>query len=94
MKIKGIDDNKCIKCAECVKECPSSLYSKLPTKVGEKRRVTFEDPYNRCSFCGHCVAICPTDAILFDDAEKAYDLEEAKNLLQSWIMTRSLNSSV
>jgi nitroreductase/NAD-dependent dihydropyrimidine dehydrogenase PreA subunit len=79
LKINGLNDEKCIKCLDCVKECPSNLYYKPPTKTGERRRVFFEDPLDRCSRCGHCIAICPTEAILFDDADQPMQFEEAKN---------------
>ncbi|MHA1344199.1 MAG: nitroreductase family protein, partial [Promethearchaeota archaeon] len=79
MKIMGIDDEKCIKCLECVKECPSNLYIKPPTKVGEKRKVIFEDSYNRCNSCGHCVAVCPTAAIIFKNADPPLEFDEAED---------------
>jgi nitroreductase/NAD-dependent dihydropyrimidine dehydrogenase PreA subunit len=76
MKIKGIDDEKCIKCVECVKECPSHLFIKPETPLGEKRHILFEDPYNTCIECGHCLAICPTAAVLYEDAEKTIEFED------------------
>ncbi|TXT61503.1 MAG: NAD(P)H-quinone oxidoreductase subunit I, chloroplastic [Promethearchaeota archaeon] len=79
MIIKGIDDEKCIKCLECVKDCPSSLFYKPPTEIGEKRRVIFEDPNDGCIECGHCVAICPTSAILYEAEDEALEFEEAKS---------------
>jgi nitroreductase/NAD-dependent dihydropyrimidine dehydrogenase PreA subunit len=78
MKVEGIDDEKCIKCLECVKECPESLFLKPPTKIGEKREVFFNDPHNICILCGHCIAICPTDAILYDSEASAPEFEEVK----------------
>ena len=80
LKIIGIDEKKCTKCLECVKECPSGLFIKPPTEVGEKREVIFKDSYNRCIFCGHCIAVCPTDAIIFENAEKAFEFPEIKNI--------------
>jgi len=79
MKIKGIDDEKCIKCTECVKECPSHLFSKPPTEVGQKRKILFEDLYNTCIKCGHCISVCPTDAILYQEAENAFEFENVSN---------------
>jgi len=78
MKIKGIDNEKCIKCLECVKDCPSALFYKPSTKIGEKRRVIFKDPNNGCIECGHCVAICPTNAIIYEAEDEVLEFEEAK----------------
>ncbi|TFG01659.1 MAG: 4Fe-4S dicluster domain-containing protein [Promethearchaeota archaeon] len=76
MKITGIDDEKCIKCLECVKECPASLFYKPPTKTGDKRKVLFEDPNHRCIQCGHCIAVCPTNAVKYEATETAFEFEE------------------
>lgn len=78
MKIKGIDNEKCIKCLECVKECPSGLFEKPVTKIGEKRSVIFKDPNDGCIECGHCVAICPTEAIVYQAEDEILEFEEAK----------------
>jgi len=79
VKITGIDNEKCIKCLECVKECESNLYIKPPTKIGEKRQVIFEDPFNRCSACGHCIAVCPTEAILYEGADPPVEFDDIDN---------------
>jgi len=75
MRVTGINDEKCIKCRECVKECPSGLFISPPTKTGEHRKVFLEDTYNRCSGCGHCVALCPTNAIIYEKGEPAVEFE-------------------
>lgn len=77
MRVTGINDEKCIKCRDCVKECPNDLYISPSTKTGEHRKVFFEDPYNRCNRCGHCVAICPTDAIIYEKGDPSYEFEGA-----------------
>ena len=82
MKILGLDDEKCIKCLACVDDCPSKLFIKPPTETGDKRKVFFEDPYNRCIECGHCVSICPTDAIIFTDPEGPLEFEEVKDIVE------------
>ena len=78
MKIIGMNKEKCIKCLECLKDCPASLFFKPPTKAGEKREVVFNDPYNSCIKCGHCISICPVKAIIFEDAEESYEFEGVK----------------
>ncbi len=59
MPILGIDGEKCIKCEECVKDCPALLFAKT-----DSGQIVYSDPKKFCIRCGHCVAICPTDAIL------------------------------
>jgi len=77
MRVTGINDEKCIKCRECVKECPLKLYNSPPTKTGEHRKVFFENPYNQCNGCGHCVSICPTDAVIYEKGDPSYEFEGA-----------------
>ena len=79
MKIKGINNDKCIKCLECVKECPSGLFIKPQTELGEKRKVIFEDPGDGCIECGHCIAVCPTEAVIFDTEDEPLTFEQANN---------------
>jgi len=75
MKISGINSNECIKCEECIKECPAHLFFK---KV-EADDVYFEDPNNLCILCGHCLAVCPTNAVKAEEIEGLYDFPEAKD---------------
>ncbi len=79
MKILGIDDEKCIKCLACVKDCVLQLYTKPETKTGEKGSVFFGDPYNSCYKCGHCVSICPTGAIQYEKDEKPFEFKDAQD---------------
>lgn len=53
-----IDKNSCIKCAKCVRVCPSYIFSQEEPKTEIKLR-----NINKCITCGHCVAVCPTDSI-------------------------------
>ncbi len=78
MKILRINETKCIKCLKCVNECPSNLFYKPETIVGQKRRVIFEDKFDRCISCGHCISICPTDAIEYDAIDTVLEFEEVK----------------
>lgn len=79
MIIKGIDNEKCIKCLECVKECPSGLFIKPKTEIGEKRKVLFQDPDNGCIECGHCISVCPTDAVIFEAEDGFWEFENAEH---------------
>ena len=51
-----VNEEKCIKCEQCIKECPAYVL-----KMGEKGPEEIAN--TTCIACGHCVAICPTDAI-------------------------------
>jgi len=56
MSIITVNEEKCIKCQQCIKECPSYVL-----KMGEKGPEEIEN--TTCIACGHCVAICPSAAI-------------------------------
>ncbi|MHA1148252.1 MAG: nitroreductase family protein [Promethearchaeota archaeon] len=79
MKILGIDDEKCIKCLACVDDCVQYLFESPQTKIGDKKKVIFNDEYSACILCGHCIAICPTKAIIYKDSEEPVEFEEVKN---------------
>ena len=62
----NIDQEKCIGCEECVKDCfPKDLVMK-----DEKAQAT----NTTCIKCGHCIAICPVNAASMTD----YDMAEVK----------------
>jgi len=61
MNIITVNEEKCIKCELCIKECPVNVL-----KMG--RNGPQEIIGTTCNACGHCVAICPNAAI---DNEKA-----------------------
>lgn len=50
-----IDENKCVGCGLCVKDCPAK-YIKLVD--GKAKAIG-----NGCIECGHCFAICPTESV-------------------------------
>ncbi|MBU3161158.1 nitroreductase family protein [Clostridium frigoris] len=56
MGLITVNEEKCIKCGQCIKECPSFVL-----KMGEKGPEEVEN--TSCIACGHCVAVCPTEAI-------------------------------
>jgi len=51
-----VNEEKCIKCGQCINECPSFVL-----KMGEKGPEEIAN--TTCIACGHCVAVCPKDAI-------------------------------
>lgn len=56
MSLITVNEEKCIKCGQCIKGCPSYVL-----KMGENGPEEIEE--TNCIACGHCVAICPTAAI-------------------------------
>jgi len=56
MSLITVDEDKCIKCGQCIKECPSFVL-----KMGEKGPEAIAP--ESCIACGHCTAICPKEAI-------------------------------
>lgn len=61
MKPIRINEELCIGCAKCVRDCVSEKIR----IVDSKAQFMFE----RCIRCGHCYAICPTGAIEMTDYE-------------------------
>ena len=55
MKSVIINENLCVGCGKCVRDCVSEKI-KL---IGGKAQFMYE----RCIGCGHCYAICPMDAV-------------------------------
>ena len=53
-----IDEDKCIKCMECVRTCPSST---LYEKDGKVYVTKLADSW--CFGCAHCMGVCPEDAV-------------------------------
>ena len=63
-----VDENKCIGCGLCKRDCPTANI-KLEDK--KAKIITME-----CLYCGHCEAICPKNAIIltgFDEKSEQYN---------------------
>lgn len=54
-----INEEKCIGCGLCVKDCLSKDIEVIDFKAKSKRI--------RCIECGHCIAVCPQDAITLEN---------------------------
>lgn len=80
MKITGIVSEECIKCEECIKECPAHLFFKKEQAgdIKDAKEICYEDPNNLCILCGHCLAICPTNAVEAEEIEELYEFPEAR----------------
>ena len=59
MPVKGIDEEKCSGCGQCINDCPSLNFS-----IDDGKRKAVFSPL-ACMGCGHCIAICPEDAIIY-----------------------------
>lgn len=81
-----VNEEKCIKCEICIKECPTYVL-----KMGEKGPEEIVE--STCIACGHCVAVCPKDAIdnsrtpfsqqVDSKAFHKLDAEEAEHFLRA-----------
>lgn len=61
-----IDQNKCIGCSKCVKDCFVNDISLIDGKAEMKNE--------NCFKCGHCIAVCPVDAVSTDE----YNMDDIK----------------
>ena len=81
-----IDENKCIHCGLCVKDCTAGV---LEQKENEVPHIA-ENGEKRCIKCQHCLAVCPTGALSIfgknpqdSDSIKSINSEEVLNLIKS-----------
>ena len=56
MSLITVNEDKCIKCGLCIKECPTFVL-----KMGQKGPEAISA--DSCIACGHCTAVCPKEAI-------------------------------
>lgn len=66
----SIDQNKCIGCGQCVRDC---FFQALRPENGKVTVVS------DCFHCGHCVAVCPQNAVTIPD----YPMEEVREYDES-----------
>ena len=53
-----VNPKKCVKCKQCIIDCPSNIIS-----FGKKLPYISNDNKKACIKCQHCLAICPTGAL-------------------------------
>lgn len=69
-----INEDKCIGCGLCVKDC----FTKEIEVTGRKAK-----PKGiRCIECGHCIAVCPTNAIVLENYPMSEVLEYEKGAFE------------
>ncbi len=85
-----VDENKCIACGECARQCPVEVRDEFNEKLSDRKAIYVKypqavplkyqiDPENclkiRHGACGKCETVCRSSAILFDDAEKTVEVK-------------------
>lgn len=67
----NVNEEECIKCGKCVKDCPAKCIS---MEKGDFPEIINEDT---CLRCQHCLAVCPTGAlsILGVNPDKSMDVK-------------------
>ena len=58
-----IDQEICVGCGACVKDCPGSAI-----RLEEGKAEVFRS----CIQCGHCVAVCPVDAVSIPEFDRMW----------------------
>lgn len=53
-----IDEEKCTRCEQCVRDCPLGVLV-----MGQGVPAVGEDKAEKCIACQHCLAVCPTGAL-------------------------------
>lgn len=65
-----IDQNKCIGCGLCAKECLPTAIIMKDKKPAVRNQI--------CMECSHCVSVCPVDAVEMSDYDKSEVVEYNK----------------
>lgn len=89
MKPVIINENLCIGCGKCVRDCVSEKLSLVNGKAQYKAE--------KCILCGHCYAICPTNAVTLtrygetaEEKVSSYDIIDSDSLLKFMKSRRSI----
>lgn len=89
MKPVSINQELCIGCGKCVKDCVSDKISIVNGKA--------QFMYERCILCGHCYSICPVNAVSLtkygkvkEEKAEPYDIIDSDKLLSFMKSRRSI----
>lgn len=81
-----IDEEKCIRCGLCVKDCTAGVLEQAENEVP---KIT-ENGEKRCIKCQHCLAVCPTGALSIfgknpqdSDSIREVNSDDVLNLIKS-----------
>lgn len=54
-----VDNERCVRCRECVRDCPARIIEQQGTEIP----VIDPDNESKCIRCQHCLAVCPRGAV-------------------------------
>lgn len=71
----GVDPKRCIRCGECVSDCPVNILV-----LGDTTPYVSEGKADDCIGCQHCLSVCPTAAVsvLGHHPDDSFDLVDAQ----------------
>ena len=73
MKVRvSIDKGRCTKCLECVKYCPTSVFTVKDNDIVVKEEL--------CIYCKGCEVLCPTKAIRLECLDEGLEIIKVKAL--------------
>lgn len=90
------EEEKCIACSLCVRNCPSHCIE-LETEVGEDKKrkpKNYTINFGMCMFCGLCVETCPTNCLTWQPVyeEASYKREDFIYNKEDWQEEINVNS--
>jgi nitroreductase/NAD-dependent dihydropyrimidine dehydrogenase PreA subunit len=76
MSVKGIDEENCSRCGQCIIECGRGYFSK-----SEDGKIIFNENLITCNLCGHCIAVCKDEAIITENLQETTVVENPTELV-------------
>ncbi len=79
-KARGVDIERCTRCALCEKVCPVEVPNEFEEGLYKRKAIYLPFPqavpaayvidFENCNRCGKCVKVCPAEAINLEDEDK------------------------